>query len=187
MKKIITLLLTLVTLNVYSQDQTVELCNDYNNVFTYYSLGTLNCTYTWKVYFNDKLHKTFQTEEITIEYDKVGTYKVEVQSENELCNSNVQSYTVNVVTCKMPALYVPTSFTPNNDNLNDVWSVKGQHVETIDITIYDRWGKVMFHTQDVSQVWDGLDVTQGVYVYYVTYKDVKGQYGVKCGTVTLYR
>jgi gliding motility-associated-like protein len=187
MKKIITLLLTLVTFNVYSQDQTIELCDNYNNIFTYYSLGTPNCTYTWKLYLNNRLYKTFFTENITIEYEKVGIYKIEVQSENKLCNSNVQNYVINVVPCQIPALYVPTSFTPNNDNLNDVWSAKGQHIETIDITIYNRWGKVIFHTLDIDQIWDGFNAPQDAYIYYITYKDTKGQYGIEYGTITLYR
>jgi gliding motility-associated-like protein len=187
MKQLILLLFLLFSSNIYSQDQTVELCKDYNNIFTYYSLGTPNCTYTWKVYLNDRLYKTSFTENITIEYEKTGLYKIEVYSENELCSSNVQNYVINVVPCQIPALYVPTSFTPNNDNLNDVWGVKGQYIQTIDITVYNRWGKVIFHTLDINQVWDGFNVPQDAYIYYITYVDIKNQYGVEYGTITLYR
>jgi gliding motility-associated-like protein len=187
MKNIIILLLTLVTLNVYSQDQTIELCSDYNNTFTYYSLGTPNCIYTWKIYYNNTLYKVYNTENITLEYTKSGNYTIYVQTQNELCNSNVQKYVINVVPCRIPALYVPTSFTPNNDNLNDVWGVKGQYIESIDITIYNRWGKVIFHTLDINQVWEGINTPQDAYIYYITYRDIKGQYGIEYGTITLYR
>jgi hypothetical protein len=62
----LSLLFLLFSFNVYSQDQTVELCDHYNNIFTYKSPGTPNCTYNWIIYLNDKPYKTYQTEEITI-------------------------------------------------------------------------------------------------------------------------
>lgn len=39
--------------------------------------------------------------------------------------------------------------------------------------IYDRWGRLLFHTQDFYQGWDGTDgsgyVQEGVYVYHIKY------------------
>jgi gliding motility-associated-like protein len=87
----------------------------------------------------------------------------------------------------MPALYIPTAFTPNNDNLNDVFGVRGQYIDQIEIYVYNRWGNIVFYTQDMTQTWDGNNAPEGAYVFYVVYKDINGFYNVEYGTLTLYR
>ncbi|MDC0303840.1 PKD domain-containing protein, partial [Flavobacteriales bacterium] len=67
-------------------------------------------------------------------------------------------------------VFVPNSFTPNNDGLNDSFVLKGQNECGVYIlTVYDRWGKVLYLTDDLNQFWDGTyqgrDVKSGTYVY----------------------
>jgi gliding motility-associated-like protein len=55
---------------------------------------------------------------------------------------------------------VPNAFTPNNDGLNDVLKVEhsvGVLPDGFDFKIYNRWGKLMFHKQDINIGWDGRD------------------------------
>jgi gliding motility-associated-like protein len=53
-------------------------------------------------------------------------------------------------------LNVPTSFTPNGDGLNDVFTVQNSCGPTpYEVTIYNRWGEVVFNTKDLNQGWDG--------------------------------
>ena len=55
---------------------------------------------------------------------------------------------------------VPNAFTPNNDGLNDVLKVEhsiGVLPDGFDFKIYNRWGKLMFHQQDINIGWDGRD------------------------------
>ncbi|HXP51693.1 MAG TPA: gliding motility-associated C-terminal domain-containing protein, partial [Bacteroidia bacterium] len=73
---------------------------------------------------------------------------------------------------------VPNVFTPNNDGINDTWSIILQDygVSLIDMqtTVYDRWGIPVFQTTDIREVWLGHTPTgkicnQGSYFYVITY------------------
>lgn len=79
-------------------------------------------------------------------------------------------------------LFVPNAFTPNGDGLNETFFPLGTGFDpNVDFvfTIYDRWGRVMFTSESVSDPWDGTardlggtDVVQnGVYVWRIELKE----------------
>lgn len=90
-----------------------------------------------------------------------------------------------------PTLFVPTAFTPNGDGLNDYFSSFGEFVESFQLDIYDRWGKLLFRSTDVTIGWNGnvedLAVPEGVYVYKIEVTGYDGQVLRKEGSVTLIR
>ncbi len=78
-------------------------------------------------------------------------------------------------------LYVPNAFTPDGDTLNAKWGPKGFGLKSIEIRVFDRWGRLVFFSDDLSRQWDGYDRShqespQGVYVYEIVaetlYKEV---------------
>ena len=191
MKKLLTLLFLLITFNLYSQNQIVELCEDSNKTFTYYSLGTPNCVYNWAIKLNNRLIRTFKTEKITYTFEKEGNYEITVFSENELCESETQEYVIKVIPCRIPVVYIPNSFTPNSDGLNDTWRPVGSYIESMVISVYNNWGGLVYKTDDMGFVWDGtvggLDAPTGVYIYFVEFVTIKGVYNYKVGSLTIYR
>jgi len=52
-------------------------------------------------------------------------------------------------------LYIPTAFSPNNDGINDCFSIKGVGFEGIDFQIFNRWGNVVYSSENDSDCWDG--------------------------------
>lgn len=93
-------------------------------------------------------------------------------------------------------VYIPTSFTPNFDDLNDVFipifSPYGLDLKTYEMEVFDRWGHSMFHTKDFTKGWDGTVSNKGdeplkedVYVYKIRFKDIDGKIHNKTGHVTL--
>ena len=54
-----------------------------------------------------------------------------------------------------PAVDVPTGFSPNGDNVNDVLYVKGAAIETMHFRVYNRWGQMVFESKDLKTGWDG--------------------------------
>ena len=50
---------------------------------------------------------------------------------------------------------VPSAFTPNGDNVNDVLLVRGGPLREMDWRIYNEWGNEIFHTTSQSEGWDG--------------------------------
>ncbi len=75
-----------------------------------------------------------------------------------------------------PPLFIPNSFTPNSDGLNDVFSPAGNYESIVDfyMAIYNRWGQLVFETRDKNKGWDGIidneTVQLGVYIYKIDYR-----------------
>ncbi len=87
--------------------------------------------------------------------------------------------------------YLPNSFTPNNDGLNDVFFIFGSGLSNVKMEIYDRWGELLFRSADQTNGWDGtfkgLDCQPGAYTYRISYKGLNGRTFEKAGTVNLIR
>jgi gliding motility-associated-like protein len=89
------------------------------------------------------------------------------------------------------AFYVPNAFTPNDDDVNDSFSGKGVFIKEYEMLIFDRWGELVYETNDIDKPWDGR-VNGGsemsksdVYVYKITVTDLKSNKHKYRGTVTL--
>lgn len=57
--------------------------------------------------------------------------------------------------CPPAPVFLPDVFTPNNDGLNDKLTVLLRDVQAFSLTIYDRWGSVVFGSEAVTDGWDG--------------------------------
>ena len=66
-------------------------------------------------------------------------------------------------------IHFPNAFTPDGDGINDWFGPIGHYIDEFELLIYDRWGELIFQTQDVDQLWDGevngSKAMTGVYVY----------------------
>ncbi|MCB9234875.1 MAG: gliding motility-associated C-terminal domain-containing protein [Bacteroidia bacterium] len=122
------------------------------------------------------------------ETDKEGKLSVQVVDEFG-CKGN-NSMRVYFEVCSN-AIYIPTAFTPNGDNLNDVWMVVENGATVTDISIFDRWGKLIFNAASALQGWDGKignnNLPEGVYSFKLTYLDAVGVEGAIKGSITLVR
>lgn len=61
--------------------------------------------------------------------------------------------------------FAPNAFTPDGDGTNDVFLPQVIGAKEYDLTVFDRWGGVVFHTTDKTQGWSGEDQPAGAYVY----------------------
>ncbi|MBU46631.1 MAG: hypothetical protein CMD28_04295 [Flavobacteriales bacterium] len=68
-------------------------------------------------------------------------------------------------------LFIPNTFTPNGDQHNDLLVTTGNNIETFYMIIMNRWGDIVYSTNDINKFWDGRfkgnPVKQGVYTYYI--------------------
>ncbi|MBG9377461.1 gliding motility-associated C-terminal domain-containing protein [Panacibacter sp. DH6] len=118
------------------------------------------------------------------------TYHVKVS--NTLGCTGSDSVTVNVYKGRVENGYkMPGAFTPNGDGNNDCFNVRKWGTLTgLDFSVYDRWGKLIFHTNNASDCWDGTYKGQlqppGAYVYQVRAQALCGTVYRK-GTVVLIR
>jgi gliding motility-associated-like protein len=83
---------------------------------------------------------------------------------------------------------VPDAFSPNNDGNNDKLFVRGS-IKDFTFSVYNRWGELVFKTQNQSTGWDGLfrgkELDAGIFVYYLTGVDTAGNTINKKGNITL--
>ncbi len=86
---------------------------------------------------------------------------------------------------------VPTAFSPNDDGNNDVLFVKGNGIESLSFTVYNRYGEVVFETTDQSIGWDGTFKERienpGVFTWVLQYNLIDGKRGSQKGNTTLIR
>jgi gliding motility-associated-like protein len=121
------------------------------------------------------------------------TYTVTVTDANG-CSSTA-SVDVDVIEpqCAEPFVYIPTAFSPNDDNTNDKIRVHGEFLTTVEFVIYNRWGEKVFETTQfsngVSEGWDGVHATKGVcpdvYGFYVRGTCRNGTTFFKKGNITV--
>ena len=95
--------------------------------------------------------------------------------------------------CGSGDIYIPNSFTPNGDGMNDQFSIVGTAfcITNFKGKIFDRWGEILFEWTDVDSKWDGTykgkEVEQNVYVYQLEYFVPGGKHIVKTGHINLIR
>jgi gliding motility-associated-like protein len=116
-----------------------------------------------------------------------GTYRFLFEATGD--NGCVSTQGVNVRV--LQNLYMPNSFTPNGDGINEVFRVPpGSAFHLEEFSIFDRWGNKVFATRDITKGWDGKyknKIRPGTYVYLITGKDLYRKDAVIKGTVALIR
>ena len=93
--------------------------------------------------------------------------------------------------CEEPFVYVPNAFTPNGDGNNDVLYIRSTIIEEATLRIFNRWGELVFETNDLTIGWDGTwrgePIAPDVYDYYLDGFCVDGQQFLIQGNITLIR
>jgi gliding motility-associated-like protein len=111
-------------------------------------------------------------------YSNPGLYYVwlTVTDENN-CEQSVMK-TINVL--EEYYSYSPNAFSPNGDGVNDLFApiLTDIDYETYEINIFNRWGDIVFKTNNYDESWDGTfkgeNLPQAVYTYKITYKTRRG-------------
>jgi gliding motility-associated-like protein len=52
-------------------------------------------------------------------------------------------------------IYIPTAFSPNNDGFNDLFNMMNKSIKTYSLKIFNRWGELVFETNDLTNSWNG--------------------------------
>jgi gliding motility-associated-like protein len=124
-------------------------------------------------------------------YTSFGQYNVQLTAISDFgCED---SYEKTIIVEEDHRVYVPNSFTPDGDGINDVFKAEGSTIQSknFSMVIYNRLGEVIFESFDINEGWDGNykngnKATPQVYVFMVSYYSGDRFYE-KNGTVTLLR
>lgn len=86
-------------------------------------------------------------------------------------------------------LYIPTGFSPNNDGINDEWSISSVGIREMKIEVYNRWGETLFSSSDKNFKWDGIvngqRLPMGSYSYRLVFFTDDDQYMERRGAFNL--
>lgn len=104
--------------------------------------------------------------------------------------SSTDIVTINVIQLEQD-LFIPNIFSPNGDNNNDVFKVEGTGLNEFQLKIFNRWGELVFSSDDQQFGWDGTQrgkaLNTAVFTYLVTYVSNLGEEKIISGNVTLLR
>jgi gliding motility-associated-like protein len=135
---------------------------------------------------------------ITQIYQQPGQYTVTLYTSKGAgsANNTCLDSTFKIISVDIPSkLEIPNVFTPNGDGSNDVFFVRMANLSTIKMSIYDRWGNLVYELENSNNgnvEWDGKnqmgkEVAEGTYFYIVTATGKDGKAYDTKGSVSLYR
>lgn len=166
---------------VYISDPQVQITNQ--------SSVLSNNTYIWKV--TGMPEKTDVNP--TFLFSKIGKYQVTLTATSIYSCKNELTKTIEVK--NNFNIFIPNSFSPNFDGLNDVFipvfTAYGLDAKSYEMEIFDRWGHSIFRTKDITKGWDGKNANkeeslkEEVYIYHIKYKDMEGNAYDKTGHLSL--
>lgn len=157
--------------------------------FTDQSIGATSWNWNFGDQYSNSENQTSTAQNPSHFYENQGTYCV------NLMVTNIHGCVGDTTKCLdiLPefTIYVPNAFTPDEDNLNDVFTAIGINIIEFEMYIFDRWGEEIYHTKDITKGWDGKVkngsqiAKQDVYVWKITAKDIFEDYHYLTGHVTL--
>jgi gliding motility-associated-like protein len=146
-------------------DPTTLLDNNSSNAYTYF----------WNFGDGTNNDSIFSPEHTFPE--NAGTYLVSLEVSNEI--GCMDSTSQSIVIEHDPVVFIPNAFTPDEDDLNNEFTAvfpENMKLASYEMFIYDRWGELVFYSQDPKEGWDGslagYDAPDGVYSYLVKYKEL---------------
>jgi len=156
-------------------------------IFTNASTASKTKSLIWRFFSNSG--PEFNTSQVSYFFSDAGVYPIVLEIEDANgCKDTVMK------AIKIESdynFYVPNAFTPNDDNLNDVFYPMIHGVKSYEISIFDRWGHKVFGSSDLSLGWDGTNRGQpckeGVYVWKIKVSTLGGEEKSYNGHVTLFR
>lgn len=148
---------------------------DYNYIINSYDVELINKSsnanfYLWD--FNDGNSTTVENPKHTFENPQ--KIRICLSAKNTLgCGDTICK---DILIKPDWTFYLPNTFTPNDDGVNDTFLPKATNIQSFEITIFNRWGENIFKSNDFNNVWDGTykgeQVKDDVYVWQVKVVDL---------------
>ena len=144
----------------------------------------------WLWMFGDMLNNTSTLKDPFFSYSESGTYKITLTvNTNDGCKDTISK---TIFIDSYITLYIPNAFSPDGDGLNDFFEPQGMEFTDFEMTIFNRWGEMIYQTSNIDKPWngksnDGNEVQEGIYAYKIWVKDFKGASHYYVGNVTLIR
>lgn len=143
---------------------------------TFNNMSSGAVTYQWFINGNPVSSLVHYTRH----FNYPGEYEVTLIATDPYGCSDTYSMVIEIVLSE-DQLFVPNAFTPDNDGLNEVFRAYGPMVEDFRMEIYNRWGELVFVSEDMNRGWNGDSKASGyygqndVYLWQITYTTFEGR------------
>lgn len=188
---IITIISLLFSLSCLSQ-QEIKLCDDVQSTYTYLTNSSVAGQYDWSI--NGNFYTSTNNGNLTIDWSGfgIGQYQINVDVTSVAgCTSLPVTYDVTLLECDQTTMFAPNAFTPDGTNVNEIWVPMGYNYKSVEFMIFDRWGELIFESNDLNYGWDGnhksIPCKSGIYVYKLFWIDSNNKRHYKYGHIALLR
>ena len=145
-------------------------------------------TFNWLFMFDKTEYSSNQINPSFL-FENAGTYSVALIVTNDYQCKDTLIKTITVASDF--AVYVPNTFSPNQDNKNEIFNAVTRGVNKYSIQIFNRWGQKVFESNDLNNGWDGTFKGQvcqsGVYGWKISASSYDGMLKELTGQVMVYR
>jgi gliding motility-associated-like protein len=149
-----------------------ELCDGDSIPSVYTAISTVPGGYNeWSLSGN-----LTQINNFNVTWNTFGTFVLSVINYVNGCESPEQQTTITIVECPQMLIYIPNTFTPDGDELNNVWLpifTSGFDPFNFHLQVYNRWGEVIWESHNHTEGWDGTFnntiVPMGIYAWKVNF------------------
>lgn len=143
---------------------------------------------------NSPFSNSFNT---TYTFDSSGVYTVTLIAYNNLPQC-ADTFSLHIIVYDSLMVQIPNVFTPNNDGVNDVFSIKVEGAKEISVSVYNRWGILLTEYSNtitvspaIIDLWDGRTtsgekVSDGVYFYVINVTDMQDKQYKYNGTIHVF-
>ena len=157
--------------SISPSNQFYELCEGDSVNVVYNVDPTINGLTTWVV-----LGDTTETDNLPISWNQFGVYIIEATETVLGCVSPPIQTTVTIVECPQLLIYIPNTFTPDGNEVNNLWGpvfTSGYSSDHFELLVFNRWGEIIWESRDPNGKWDGTYnnklVLEGVYTWTIRF------------------
>ena len=150
-----------------------EICEGDSVVSTYTVVADIPGYNEWTL-----LNNTTQQDVFAVTWNAAGMFDISVVHWANGCVSSPQTTSITIVQCPSELFYIPNGFTPDGDEHNNTLRfVVGDAFDQFEfsVTIYNRWGELVYESRDASAEWDGTYnnamCQPGTYTYRIQLKN----------------
>ena len=151
LNKTIIVFIYVFVLNIFllkAQPQVISLCETIpvNKKYWVESISGYNNVWSINPYVEYQIQ---QDNTILVQWTDPGIYTIAVQYVNGDC-SNKNELQIQVEECPDIAIYIPNSFSPNDDKMNDLFKAYGIGIIEFNMMIFNRWGELIFESNKIA-------------------------------------
>lgn len=162
-----------------------------NTPVTFNNITTGAHSYNWSFNDSSAVFSTNQLIDVIHTYTAYGTHCVKLIATDTILGCKDSTDICLEIPC-VSEIFFPDVFSPNGDDVNEVFTFPNICIKELECVIYDRWGLKVYEWNKVHGGWDGrtiagVAVSDGTYFFILRYIDSDDKEIRKTGKVTLFR